>query len=185
MLNLVSLPDLYGRKQRSVLVAHTGKTEDTLLEEQNFFSTNILIFNFLPWITKTLWQSPVPFKKNMFLSEKIQVQIGLQSTKRFYIVETCFAADCSFSSWRELVQKMFAVDHPFFGWSTANMALLIHPLQSTLPTAQLEHKWHFRLQGDLLGPFWGLESIASKCCKQQSLCFANPCVSDWREIEGV
>lgn len=31
------------RKQRSVLVAHNGKTEDTLIEEQNFFSTNILI----------------------------------------------------------------------------------------------------------------------------------------------
>lgn len=106
--------------------------------------------------------------------KKIQVQIGLQSTKRFYIVETCFAADCSFSSWRELVQKNVCCGSPVFLGGPRGSHGAPDPLQSTLPTAQLEHKWHFRLQGDLLGPFWDLNqslqnAVSNNRCALQIL----------------
>lgn len=51
------------RKQRSVLVAHTVKRRTPYLKNRISSRQTFLYLNFLPWITKTLWQSPVPFKK--------------------------------------------------------------------------------------------------------------------------
>ena len=53
------------------------------------------------------------------------------------------------------------------------MALLIHSTPPSL-RAQLEHKWHFRLQGDLLGPFWDLNqslqnAVSNNRCALQIL----------------